>query len=100
MADKNIKILFAASEAEPLVKVGGLGDVLGSLPRALHSRGFETAVILPLYEPLLKERRRFKLIRKNIQVRGKRGKEIVSLYETKLPRSAVRVYLVENKRYL
>ncbi len=29
------KVLFTASEAEPFVKVGGLADVAGSLPRAL-----------------------------------------------------------------
>lgn len=47
---KNKKILFAASEAAPFIKSGGLGDVIGSLPKAIANEKTEVAVVLPLHE--------------------------------------------------
>jgi len=44
-----MKILFAASEAVPFCKTGGLADVAGSLPQALAQAGNEVSVVLPLY---------------------------------------------------
>lgn len=44
-----MKILFAASEAVPFVKTGGLGDVAGALPAELNKLENDTRVILPLY---------------------------------------------------
>jgi starch synthase len=44
-----VKILFVASEATPYVKTGGLGDVIGALPRALAARGHELLVVVPKY---------------------------------------------------
>lgn len=40
MTDQRVNILFIASEADPLVKVGGLGDVAGSLPLAIRKNSF------------------------------------------------------------
>lgn len=46
------KVCFAASEAAPFAKTGGLGDVAGALPRALRRLGHEVRVFLPLYSGL------------------------------------------------
>lgn len=52
-----IKVLFAASEAAPFVKTGGLGDVAGSLPSALNEKDIDCRVILPLYRCIANEYR-------------------------------------------
>lgn len=44
-----LKVLMLAAEAAPLIKVGGLGDVLGALPGALQSLGHEVRVMIPHY---------------------------------------------------
>ncbi|MEX2090910.1 MAG: glycogen/starch synthase [Candidatus Paceibacterota bacterium] len=49
-SDKNrLKILFVASEAAPFVKVGGLGEVMHSLPKALQVLGHDVRVFAPKY---------------------------------------------------
>jgi starch synthase len=44
-----IRTLHVAVEMAPLVKQGGLGDVLGALPKALRGRSVDARVLLPAY---------------------------------------------------
>ncbi|MBP3729523.1 MAG: glycogen synthase [Lachnospiraceae bacterium] len=43
------KILFAAAEAVPFIKIGGLADVAGSLPFAFDPKDYDVRVMLPAY---------------------------------------------------
>lgn len=44
-----MKVLFAAAEAAPFFKTGGLGDVAYALPKQLAKQGVDIRVVLPFY---------------------------------------------------
>lgn len=46
------RVLSVASECVPLVKTGGLADVVGALPAALAPMGWEMKVLMPAYRAL------------------------------------------------
>lgn len=47
-----VKVLFAASEAVPFIKTGGLADVMGSLPRELAAQGMDVRLVIPKYSAI------------------------------------------------
>lgn len=47
-----LKVLIVASEVSPYAKSGGLGDVTGSLPKALLKAGIDVRVVFPKYRTI------------------------------------------------
>jgi starch synthase len=45
-----VRVVFVASEGLPFSKTGGLGDVIGALPKALVYQGLEVEVLLPRHQ--------------------------------------------------
>lgn len=94
-----IKVLLAAIEAAPLVKVGGLADVIGSLPSALNRLNCDARVIIPKYSFI--DERKFGLEKFYSDFEVRSGGEIflVNLWRTDSAIRGVRVYLIENDKF-
>lgn len=84
------KILYVCSEAFPLIKTGGLGDVAGSLPTALLKKSQDVRLVLPAYPEVLQK------LPKIIQRAETSYYDLpVNIIEAQLPGSKVIVWLVD-----
>jgi len=90
-----LKILFVTSEALPLVKTGGLGDVAGSLPPALKALRHDVRIIMPAYREAM--RRAEKLHFASFEIEG--VPPTIRLLEGKLPGSNVKLLLVDSPEH-
>ena len=91
-----MKILFASSEAHPLIKTGGLADVAGSLPRAIRNLRHDIRVIIPGYQSVLKLAEKFTLVA-HLELEG--VKQPVRIFSGRLPGSTVILYLVDSPEH-
>jgi len=57
-----MNILFATSEAYPLLKTGGLGDVANSLPNSLQEHGADVRLVIPAYRDVLEKLDSFEIL--------------------------------------
>jgi starch synthase len=88
-----MRVLYLSSEASPLVKVGGLADVAGELPRALRSLGVDIRLVLPFYPGL--KRASFEVERLGVaSVTLANGWRETQIYSTQI--NDVPVYLVDG----
>lgn len=86
-----MNVLFLAAEAAPFVKVGGLGDVAGSLPRALGELGHDVRLAIPGYGAIDWDRFRPEPVAR-VDVPAAGGALPAQVWETTL--DGVPVYLV------
>jgi starch synthase len=85
-----MQILFVAAEAAPIAKVGGMGDVVGALPKILRAMGHDVRIFLP-YFGFLNDK--IKIPAEPIW-KGSAMFNDFAVYETVLPDSDVPLYLM------
>jgi starch synthase len=96
-----LDIVMFSAEAVPYVKVGGLADVVGALPRALEREGARVRVILPAYKAIQHFEHGidpYSPLPRFDQVFGTRTLQ-VEVFRTTLPGSRVDVFFVGNGQY-
>jgi starch synthase len=86
------RILFATSEARPLIKTGGLADVSGALPAALNRLGTDCRLLVPGYHSVMTGVRNLKEI---WYFQDFQGYGEVRLHQGLMPDSGVPVYVVD-----
>lgn len=88
------KVLFASSEATPLIKTGGLADISGSLPATLKAMRHAVRLILPAYPQALEQADETRQIA-TLEIGGCS----VTLREGRIPQSGVIVWLVDSPEH-
>lgn len=95
--NRQLDILYVASEAAPFAKTGGLGDVAGSLPQALARAGQQVAVMLPLYGSIANDWRKQMQFCMFTHVELAWRREYCGVY--RLEKDGVIWYFLDNERY-
>lgn len=87
-----MRILHVAAEIYPLVKTGGLADVVAALPPALVKRGLDARVLVPGLPGILQGMVDLKPL---IRIGPSFGAAVITLHLGRLPDSGLQAYVIE-----
>ncbi len=90
-----MRILFVGAEVAPLAKAGGMGDVIGALPKVLHQLGYDVRIIMPYYGFLDDK---VEIPSEAIWHSNAMSQDF-SVYQTTLPNSNVPLYLLKHHSF-
>ena len=95
-----MNILFASFEVAPFTKVGGLADVVGSLPKYLEKLGAQVAIFAPYIGSIDEDKCKVCDV-PNSKIKLKFGfsEYFFSLKIAKLPDTNINVFFIDNKKY-
>ena len=88
------RVLFAASEAVPFIKTGGLADVAGSLPKYFNKNEFDVRVILPKYMCMAEKWKNMMTYKNHFYMDLAWRKQYVGIFE--LEYEGVIFYFIDN----
>lgn len=94
------RVLMVGSELTPLAKAGGLGDVLGALPKALLPHVDSISVALPFHKEISDNKPRSLKKISTVYVSVGKTSVPVSVWKTYIPKTKIPVYLFHNSKYL
>ncbi|WP_373532911.1 glycogen synthase [Vampirovibrio sp.] len=91
-----MKVVFCSAEVAPFSQAGGLGDVLGSLPRAIAEQDTQAVIITPLYGLVDAEAHQLQKTDISFEVQFHGKAYPITIWKGLLPRSEVVIYFVDN----
>jgi len=96
--EQPLKILILAAEVVPFVKVGGLADVVGALPKALRALGHDVRLVMPRYGQIDTERFGLSTVLDKLSVDMATFREPVSVWQGGIG-EGIPVYMIDAPRY-
>jgi starch synthase len=99
MADNSsLRILHLAAEVVPFAKTGGLADVAGALPKAVHNLGHDVRVAMPRYGRIDPQKFELQEVVPTFDVPLHRTTQPARILEGRIG-NGVPVYMVDNAHY-